>query len=602
MRTLHLSVALSFFLHSFIPVSYAAGNYIYRQNIVVPDMEREVTAGVELNPLTHNFGNTYRILDGSDSPVPTNTEDLHVNILKGATILSGPDASSKETSLEQMFDGNPDTTFAPVITTEHRFLLQTDEPIAPQHLSYQMKSGSIDRIRFRYGKSSSQLTSSFLGAPSSTRISIFSEPSTVFEVTIETSGSLEIAELKLLATKKILLFAVQPNEQYTLAYGSTDSDEVDPIDMALHLAGAVKATLGTIAYAGNQGVDMDGDTVPDAADNCPQDANTNQIDQDKDGMGDFCDPVPLLSNTKQADSDNDGISDETDNCLNLYNTDQKDIDGDGVGWVCDDDDEDGIVNGEDNCIGVPNPNQERTGGSGLGNSCKGDSDGDGVLPENDNCSDVPNADQADADGDGHGDPCDTCPLLYNPVQHNTEDGIVCESSTAKDVDQDGIENEVDTCVFVSDPEQQDSDNDNIGDVCDNCPQTPNALQQDYNSDGKGDACSDVDGDGIPDAKDNCPAHSNPGQEDADGDNIGNSCEDDDSDRVVNADDNCPSVPNMSQEDRDSDGSGNECDEIDNRLQKSRNVRAPYIIGGGLAVLAALFSLRRKQSKSPEDLY
>jgi len=40
-------------------------------------------------------------------------------------------------------------------------------------------------------------------------------------------------------------------------------------------------------------VDTDGDGVPDATDNCPNDANPNQEDADGDGVGDVCDPTPF---------------------------------------------------------------------------------------------------------------------------------------------------------------------------------------------------------------------------------------------------------------------------------------------------------------------
>jgi MYXO-CTERM domain-containing protein len=40
--------------------------------------------------------------------------------------------------------------------------------------------------------------------------------------------------------------------------------------------------------------DRDGDTIPDADDNCPDDANTDQADADDDGEGDVCDDDPEL--------------------------------------------------------------------------------------------------------------------------------------------------------------------------------------------------------------------------------------------------------------------------------------------------------------------
>jgi hypothetical protein len=50
--------------------------------------------------------------------------------------------------------------------------------------------------------------------------------------------------------------------------------------------------------------DADGDTVPDASDNCPAVANTDQANNDGDAQGDACDD----------DDDNDEVPDSSDNC------------------------------------------------------------------------------------------------------------------------------------------------------------------------------------------------------------------------------------------------------------------------------------------------
>jgi hypothetical protein len=69
--------------------------------------------------------------------------------------------------------------------------------------------------------------------------------------------------------------------------------------------------------------DIDNDTVPNAIDNCPNDANTNQADLDNDNLGDACD----------NDSDNDQMPDDYEiaNGLDPFNSfdQQGDPDGDG---------------------------------------------------------------------------------------------------------------------------------------------------------------------------------------------------------------------------------------------------------------------------------
>ena len=50
--------------------------------------------------------------------------------------------------------------------------------------------------------------------------------------------------------------------------------------------------------------DRDGDGVPDAIDNCPDNCNTMQLDADRDGIGDVCDPKPGCGKGKKPACEN----------------------------------------------------------------------------------------------------------------------------------------------------------------------------------------------------------------------------------------------------------------------------------------------------------
>ena len=91
----------------------------------------------------------------------------------------------------------------------------------------------------------------------------------------------------------------------------------------------------------------------------------------------------------------------------------------------------------------------------------------------------------------------------------------------------------------------------------------NFFADDENENGVGNICSsnqDVDADGVDDNVDNCPGVYNPEQLDEDKDELGNKCDDDmDGDGVVNDVDNCKFIPNRRQEDSNDDGKGDACE-------------------------------------------
>ncbi|HVP11330.1 MAG TPA: choice-of-anchor tandem repeat NxxGxxAF-containing protein [Phycisphaerae bacterium] len=124
-----------------------------------------------------------------------------------------------------------------------------------------------------------------------------------------------------------------------------------------------------------------------------------------------------------------------------------------------------------------------------------DRDGDGINDYVDNCPDIANPDQLDTDGDGRGDVCDGCPndpLKFAPG--------ICGCGVP----------------------DTDSDGDGTPDCHDGCPNDP--LKTAPGVCGCGVKDTDSDGDGVPDCVDNCPNVANPDQLDSNGNGIGDACE------------------------------------------------------------------------------
>ncbi len=122
-------------------------------------------------------------------------------------------------------------------------------------------------------------------------------------------------------------------------------------------------------------------------------------------------------------------------------------------------------------------------------------------------------------------------VLNDCVSESSSPSPLCKTISVlyqNDNDEDGILNEGDNCINISNPDQLDSDNDTVGDLCDNCPTLSNPNQEDCNNNNIGDICEvfiDTDCDGIYDSEDNCPGISNHFQIDQNNNNIGDACED-----------------------------------------------------------------------------
>ncbi|MCW8829941.1 MAG: thrombospondin type 3 repeat-containing protein, partial [Gammaproteobacteria bacterium] len=224
-----------------------------------------------------------------------------------------------------------------------------------------------------------------------------------------------------------------------------------------------------------------------------------------------------------------------------------------------DTDSDGVIDTADNCPtvanGVAQDNQLDTDADGVGDACDTDDDGDGMPDTYENIYaflDPLNAGDAALDQDN-----DTIINL-----HEYQDGTNPEvfDIIPSDVDGDVIDDSVDNCVNIYNPDQLDTDGDTQGDACDNDDDAdgmPDAFELLYGLNTLvNDAIGDPDLDGVSNLNEYLDG-TNPNV--VNGDTV-----DSDSDSITDVYDNCPAIANAPQLDTDEDGAGDACDnDIDN---------------------------------------
>ncbi|MFK5950989.1 MAG: thrombospondin type 3 repeat-containing protein [Methylococcales bacterium] len=229
----------------------------------------------------------------------------------------------------------------------------------------------------------------------------------------------------------------------------------------------------------------------------------NETDSDGDGLPDWYETEHnlVLSN---GDADNDGLTDLQEYTIG---SDPNSTDSDGDGWA------DGreyntentsVINADTDLDGIED-DQESTYGT---NPLLGDTDGDGVsdgdeLSAGTNPLDNNSTPIIDIDNDGVDDQIDNCVGVSNSNQTN-QDGDAFGNVCDNDIDADGVLNVTDNAPYVSNSDQSDVDVDGVGDVIDNCANdyNPAQINTDENlpgGDALGDTCdTDDDADTIAD--------------------------------------------------------------------------------------------------------
>jgi len=304
-----------------------------------------------------------------------------------------------------------------------------------------------------------------------------------------------------------------------------DQDGVDDATDNCDLAGNPDQQDRDGDGIGNWCDDADGDRLLDTIDTCPNDTWLGAIDTDGDGFGDGCD----------ADIDGDGVPNAADNAIYVPNSDQADLDGDTIPDVLDPDaDGDGVA--------------EKTNPSSIAANIGGDSEPEVVRPGRiywakhemftDGDQDMDEVDiqvvqlggsmiASDLDGDGEAEVIVKDPGLPHGDQQvydiSSQDPDVdvdivvlgggplgALTPSSQDLDGDGEPEAVVWEPALMENTQLDQQVDGDADVdvrwqngqilaMDNCPAVPNPAQANNDSDAYGDACdSDDDNDGYSD--------------------------------------------------------------------------------------------------------
>ncbi len=89
-------------------------------------------------------------------------------------------------------------------------------------------------------------------------------------------------------------------------------DEAEVTDVSQDENTSYNISANVTVTEGAAGGDLDGDSIPDDLDNCPEDFNIDQLDADLDNVGDVCDNCPEDPNPDQADSNGNGVGDVCD--------------------------------------------------------------------------------------------------------------------------------------------------------------------------------------------------------------------------------------------------------------------------------------------------